>query len=286
MKKFKNLALICLLLSTTGCELNFLNIVDSTTNSTINSTTTKNSVSDKKVEYLITIKTMANVRVNDVEVNIYDGETLIEKAVTDFIGNVEVELPKKELTVKLTNLPKGMCELEEGYKLNGKGGNVLFQVGSSVIEEKIPSNKKFKLGDIMYDFEFTDTKGNEYSLADTLKTKDLVLINFWYSGCGPCQMEFPNFNLGYEFFSDRVEYFVMSIDPNDTISVIERYMKINNINFPMGRDENNMYDHFDFNNYVPATVLVNKYGIITFLEVGSITSEDVFIELLEENLKF
>lgn len=282
MKKIRELVLLCMLLCTAGCQDSNTS-TNSTTNKNNNSTTT---VMEKSVEYTITIKTLNNYRVNDVEVNIYDGTELIGKEVTDFTGIVEVEVPNKELTVKLTNLPKGMYELEEGYKLDGKGGEVTFKLGSKVIEEEIPTNKKFKLGDIMYDCNFVDTTGKEYSLAETLKTKDLVLINFWGIFCGPCKMEFPNFNLGYEFFSDRVEYFVMSIDSRDTVDRIEEFMEDNDIIFPMGRDLDNLYDHFNFGGYVPATLLVNKYGYITFCEVGSLTSEDAFIELLEENLKF
>ena len=275
--------------STSSSSKTNSNITNSTSSKTSTSTSSNvliESTSSKVnlVEYLITIKTIGNVRVNDVKVDIYDGEKLVGSYVTDYLGNIEVKLEAKPLKVKLSNLQKGMYEKEEGYKLDGKGGEVLFKVMSKVIEENTPTKQKYKLGEIMYDFNFTDTDGNTYSLADTLKTKELVLINFWASWCGPCQMEFPNFELGYGYFSDKIEYFVMSVEPTDTNSYIEEYKDEMGLSFPMGRDEDNLYSRFGYNS-IPLTVLVNKYGIISYIEVGAITSEDKFIGLLEDTLR-
>ena len=248
-------------------------------NSNDNSSTTENLI-----DYNLTIKTLGNNRINDVEISIYDNETLVEKVVTDYLGNAELKLNAKEYTVKLDNLKDGMFEREEGYKLDEKGGNYTFYVDSSVIEKEIKNTTRFKLGDIMYDFSFTDTDGNTHSLKETLKTKDLVLINFWASWCSPCQKEFPYLNAAYKIYKDSVEYFMLSCEPEDTLDIIEEIKEDKKLKFPMGRDENNLYNNFQYR-YIPATVIVNKYGIITFSEQAPFTSEDQVAELFEENLR-
>ena len=41
------------------------------------------------------------------------------------------------------------------------------------------------------DFTVKTISGEDFTLSESLKTHDLVVINFWATWCGPCCMEFP-----------------------------------------------------------------------------------------------
>lgn len=283
-------ALLFSMLVASGCGDNSSSTsVNSSTSSLSTSSLSTSEVNDGLVEYMLTVKTVGRNRVPDVEVTIYEGETLVKKAVSNYLGVVEIKLPNKEYTVKLSNLPQGMFEKEEGYRFGGgEETEYTFELMTKVLEGKAPAGTKYKLGDLMYDFSFEDTDGNKYTLSETLKEKDLVLINFWHTLCGPCGMEFPIFDVGYRFHSDRVEYFCMGVDmpgwPIDTMDGIKDYKEENGYSFPMGKDVDNVFNYFGFSG-IPGTVLVDKYGTIIYSEVGAMTSEDAFMDLLEDNLK-
>ena len=49
----------------------------------------------------------------------------------------------------------------------------------------------YALGAPLPDFTFTDINGVSHTLSETLKEKEMVLINLWATWCGPCESEFP-----------------------------------------------------------------------------------------------
>ena len=50
--------------------------------------------------------------------------------------------------------------------------------------------------------------------TEVLKAEQPVLVYFWASWCGPCQLMSPMINLAATKYSDRLKIVKMEIDPN------------------------------------------------------------------------
>jgi len=117
------------------------------------------------------------------------------------------------------------------------------------------------LGKPFPDFTATDTEGNIFTLSEVLKDHEAVLINFWATWCEPCWREFPFLNETFKEYGDRVAVIALSKEKKDTIEKIAGYRKGNEINFPMGRDEDlTLFKYVGGGISVPKTVIVDRFG--------------------------
>ena len=99
---------------------------------------------------------------------------------------------------------------------------------------------------------------------DELKGK-VVLITYWFPGCGPCRGEFPHFeNVVRKFKGRDFEYIGINIVPDQNPYVVP-FMKSSGYSFtPLedfpGRDKGNL----DNRNAAPVNFLLDKKGRIVF----------------------
>ena len=140
----------------------------------------------------------------------------------------------------------------------------------------------------MYGLPFPDLSiqtidGGTFSLSESLKTHDLVLINFWATWCPPCRMEFPFLQEAWEKYADRVDVIAMSIEKTDTLKVLKNFAKENGLTFNIGRDENNLLDKMR-GDAIPTTLIVNRDGKVVYVEVGAMTSVKDFTDLFDSLL--
>ena len=140
----------------------------------------------------------------------------------------------------------------------------------------------------MYGLPFPDLSiqtidGGTFSLSESLKTHDLVLINFWATWCPPCRMEFPFLQEAWEKYADRVDVIAMSIEKTDTLKVLKNFAKENGLTFNIGRDENNLLDKMR-GDAIPTTLIVDRDGKVVHVEVGAMTSVKDFTDLFDSLL--
>ena len=145
----------------------------------------------------------------------------------------------------------------------------LFLAVSASAEEESPL-----LGKPFPDFTVTDIDGNTLTLSEALKDHEAVLINFWATWCVPCRNEFPAINKVYEEYKDRVAFIALSKEPKDTNEIIASFRQENGLTLPMGRDEGcKLYEYTETKN-VPVTVIVDRFGNVGFLRIGSFRTAD------------
>ena len=81
-----------------------------------------------------------------------------------------------------------------------------------------------QVGNPAPDFTVTDTHGEEHNLYDYLEDGKVVVLDFFYTTCGPCQFYSPQVNLAYEKYGcNNAEVFFMAIDWGDTDAEVLAY---------------------------------------------------------------
>ena len=103
-----------------------------------------------------------------------------------------------------------------------------------VVED--PTGETEAQGSEAPDFTVYDLEGNPHKLSD-FRGKP-VLLNFWASWCGPCQMEMPDFQKYYESHGDKVNFVIVNLTDGqqETVESASAFIAEKGYTFPVYYD--------------------------------------------------
>lgn len=151
--------------------------------------------------------------------------------------------------------------------------------GAALISGAQLTDSSYTLGDYMGDYTITDVNGNTYTFSEILKDKKAIVLNFWFINCVPCQMEFPYLQTAYNTYSEDLT--VIAINPVDNKEKnIEKYAAQNELTLPLAVGDQAWTTAFNLQGF-PTTVVIDRYGCISFMHVGAITADGEFEKIFE-----
>lgn len=241
-----------------------------------------------KSTYNVEVKTSGGLALSGVTVSVYADATLADMKAfgdTNEYGKVSFQLaPSSDYAVVISDAPKGYATAD---KYAFTGNTAFITLTSSLIKGDLSAvTKPLVAGDVMYDFTVTDPDGNKITISELFKEKKLVMLNFWYENCPNCLLEFPFMQSAYEQYKDDIA--IVALNPIDTVAQIKSFKERYGYTFDMVSCPAYMPDAFAVPGY-PTSVFIDRYGVISLIEVGGITSERpftcAFAHFTEENYK-
>ena len=278
MNRFKKMLSVILAVAMLLSMVAMITGCDSKPDTTDPSGSGGSSVTGDSGTYVVNVKTIGGMALSDINVYIYEDGELKNMGKTDTDGKASFELPKGgNYVVDLEGVPAGY-DVKETYPFTGNAANITLV--SSLIEGESLAGASLKLGDVMYDFEVTTPAGEKIKLSDQLKEKDMVLINFFYTTCGPCVNEFPFMEQAYQMFKDDVAIIAIDSYPNDNNDSVAAFQQTMGLSFPMATSPVTWFSAFGTEGY-PTSIVVDRYGVICLIECGGLTSLRPFTSIFE-----
>ena len=146
----------------------------------------------------------------------------------------------------------------------GKIKSVVFKKKNEVpvlIEKN--SESDYETGEKALDFIVKDLEGNTIKLSE-LRGK-VVVLNFWFTRCGPCIQELPNLNnLTKEFEGKNVEFLAITFNKKD---LVEQFLEENSFDYKIAANANDVITMYGIESY-PTSIVINKKGEIVLKESG------------------
>lgn len=248
-------------------------------NTTSENISTSDSISDKKYQVNVLNKKGNGL---SATVELLKNNEVVARTTTNSRGRANFDVVPDVYEVKVSSLPMGFF-VEENFQTDLDKTPINITCSSSVVTTEIPRSKVYKVGDIMYDFEVITSDTTIFKLSEKLKTKKMVMINFWATWCGYCVAEFPYMNEAYEMYKDDVSIIALSSD--DSNANIKSFKESNSLTFDMANNTT-IDDHFSFTG-LPTTVIVDRYGMICDMYSGGIYTvrefQDHFEKYIGEN---
>lgn len=218
----------------------------------------------------VTIATAGGVKMEGIGVGVYADKE--KKDIIDFARTNADGVATLKATISsgsylfLSEVPSGYA-VEDYYIVKEK--NTVITLSVEMSKEKAP----IAVGNVMFDFTVTDQHGTVHTLSKLLESKKAVVINLWYTSCDPCKMEFPYLQHAYNEYRDDIA--LLALSSTDNAEAIAAFATDNGLNLPMAACD------FTWDNLVtgiayPTTIVVDRYGMVSFIHVGGIDNSKTF----------
>ncbi|MDE7463486.1 MAG: TlpA family protein disulfide reductase [Clostridiales bacterium] len=189
--------------------------------------------------------------------------------------------------------PKGKYDLEfdvpDGFQRTGTiddaNKSKSFTLKGALISTPASATTVYALGDCMHDFSVTDTTGKTHKLSEIFRTKKAVMLNFFFTNCGPCVSEFPGLQKVYEEYKDDIE--VIAFSDRDDANTVEAFRTNATNSAAYGWDEltfpmvdashtasTGLLTAFGIAAF-PYSIMIDREGVICFI-IGGGGSEEEF----------
>jgi thiol-disulfide isomerase/thioredoxin len=258
--------------------------------------------------YTVTVKSAYGRLLDDIVVYIHDEASPNDystegRARLDKTGTATFTLDtKKTYSVLVEGAPDGYV-IEDKYFFDSSRCANIKLASAPRTDEDFDDVDYYEVGDVIHDFTLTATNGKTYTVSEVLKNQQMLMINLWYSTCGPCVNEFPYIAKAYKSYNELhgnagtniVEIFAIN-DYGESINTIKDF-KVNitdefgnvsteSLPFPTFKAEANGYERGSFfakftggisgNKGYPTTIFIDRAGVICCIEVGSVPNDKAF----------
>jgi thiol-disulfide isomerase/thioredoxin len=240
------------------------------------------NVDGAPTEYTISLKLLSRP-VADAMLLIKDGAGNIKKAVTtNYAGTVAFTLPARAdyRVFAMDGTEVGYFFDEGGYALTP---STEITLTPSVIMDERPADLTYRKGSTVYEIALTTVDGKPFSLAEALKTKKAVIINFFFTNCGPCKAEMPYFEEAYQTYGEDVAFIaVIPGYPGENESKTEAFRDEFGLSFDVAyTSSDELADAFRISAY-PTTAVIDRYGTVCLLETGTLPSAAPLLAVCEK----
>jgi peroxiredoxin len=131
------------------------------------------------------------------------------------------------------------------------------------------------------DFTLSDLSGQPVKLS-ALKGQ-VVLINFWATWCGPCQLEMPAIQKAYDAQKGQ-GLTVLAVNLNEPAKDVQTYVNNLNLNFPVLLDPGDSISNLYRVRGYPTSFFVDRNGMVAVEQVGMMSEGQLALYLAKLGL--
>ncbi len=149
------------------------------------------------------------------------------------------------------------------------------------IENVDDLNIGLEVGELAPEIDLLDIEGNTQKLSELRGKK--VLLNFWASWCGPCEIEMPHMEKLYQKYKDEgFAVFAVNMSQSERNDKdAEKFVKRHELTFPIPMDTDGIVSRdYDVVGY-PTSYFIDSDGVIRHIVLGTLDEEYLENQILK-----